>query len=107
MSMNVGEYGLALNINTNFVLTGFTSLTLDFTRPDGTTFTRTGGLVTAPAVDYVTTDGNGTFLANKYAKYTIAVGDLTVPGPYSVRLSRLDASPMLLKSDPASFTVNE
>lgn len=103
--MNVGEYGLALNVNANYNLSASTSLTLDFTRPDNTTFSRTGASVTAPAVPYVTLDGNGTYAASQYAKYIIAAGDLTAAGPYSVRLTYLDGT-KLLKSDPASFTVN-
>lgn len=105
MTMNVGEYGIQFNFNANYTLTGATSLTLDFTRPDNTVFSATGAFVTSPAVDYVTGDGNGTFLSGKYARYTFKAGDLTVAGAYLVRLTYMDDT-KLLKSEPASFTVN-
>ena len=103
--MNVGEYGLALNVNVNYTLTGFTTLTLDITRPLGTAISRTGADVTAPAVPLVTGTDMGTFAANQYAKYTIKAGDLTEAGEYTVRLTYTDATKRLI-SDATSFTVN-
>ena len=106
MSKNVGEYGVLFNFNANYALTAATSLMLSFTRPDGTTFSATGSQVTAPNVPYVTTDGNGTFNAGEYARYTVAQGDWTVSGQYSVRLTYIDTTPMLLRSEPVWFVVN-
>lgn len=105
MSINAGEYGVAFNLNTNYALNSATSLTLNFTRQDGTTFIATGPDVTAPGTPLVTTDGNGTFAANQYAQYKFKTGDLTTPGTYTVRLTYIDATKKLI-SDPASFTVN-
>jgi hypothetical protein len=102
--MNVGEYGLSLNVNVNYTLTGFTTLTLDITRPSGSAISRTGADVTAPAVALVTPD-MGTFAASQYAKYIIKTGDLTEAGEYTVRLTYTDASKRLI-SDSTSFTVN-
>lgn len=102
--MNVGEYGLAFNLNVNYNISGFTTLSLVITRPDATSITRTNGDVTVPAVQLVTTD-MGTFAANEYAKYLFQLGDLDQEGEYTVRLTYTDASKRLI-SDETSFTVN-
>ena len=98
--MNVGEYGLALNINVNYDLSAAISLVLAFVRPDTTIFT---GVPTAPATPLVKPD-QGTFAANQYARYIFKSGDLTVPGTYLVRLTYLDISKKLI-SDVTSFDV--
>lgn len=103
--MNVGEYGISFNLNVNYNISAFTSLSLVITRPDGTTITRTNGDVTVPAVPLVTTD-MGTFAANEYAAYTFKAGDLSVVGEHTVRLTYTDASKRLI-SDATSFTVRE
>jgi hypothetical protein len=101
MTINVGEYGIAFDLNVNYDLSGATLLEMRFTRPDGTTFT---GVATRGAVPLVTVD-QGTFAANKYATYVFKDGDLTLPGDYPVRLAYTDASKRLI-SDPTSFAVN-
>lgn len=101
MTMNVGEYGLALNLNVNYTLTGYTSLTMNFMRPDGTTFTSTG--VTVPNTPFVAADG--TYAASQYARYVFTAGDLNQAGDYKVRLTYQDATKRLV-SDVAGFTVN-
>lgn len=101
--MNAGEYGIALNLNVNFDISGNTSLSLAFTRPDGSTLT-----VTNPQVTYGTvalSTSIGTFAANQYATYTTKSGDIPLPGTYSVRLTYTDSSKSL-KSDIATFQVN-
>lgn len=102
--MNVGEYGITHNLNVNYTITGFTTLSLTYTRPDGTVITRTGADVTVGAVPLVTSD-LGTFAAGKYSIYVFKTGDLTIPGEYTVRLTYTDASKRLV-SDVASFTVS-
>lgn len=101
MTVNVSEYGVALNFNANYDLSGSTNLLLSFIRPDGTLFT---GAPTVPTTDLVTTD-QGTFTAKKYARYLFKDGDLTRPGEYTVRLIYMDASPKRLVSDVTSFMV--
>jgi hypothetical protein len=101
MTINVGEYGIAFDLNVNYDLTGATSLQMAVTRPDGTTFT---GAAVAGLVPLVTAD-QGTFLAKQYCTYLFKDGDLTVPGEYLVRLIYTDASKRLI-SDPTSFSVN-
>lgn len=103
--MNVGEYGIAHNLNVNYTISGFTILSLTYTRPDSTTFTRTGADVTVGAVDLVVA-GMGTFAAGKYSIYVFKTGDLTIPGEYTVRLTYTDATKRLV-SGIASFTVSE
>jgi len=102
--MNVGEYGLAHNLNVNYNISAFTTLSMVYTRPDGTLITRTGADVTVPAVALVTTD-MGTFAANQYAKHIFKVGDLTLAGTYTVRLTYTDATKRLV-SDQTSFVVS-
>lgn len=101
MTVNVGEYGLALNVNVNFDITAATGLSLSFTRPDNSAFS---GACTVGQVD-LAVPGEGTYLAGRYARYLIQPGDLTVPGEYTVRLTYTDAAPKRLISDNTSFTV--
>lgn len=100
MSLNVSEYGLACNLNVNFDLSTATSLTMSFTRPDGTVFT---GAAIAPGTP-ATSPNQGTFSANKYARYIFKESDLTVAGEYIVRLMYLDSSKRIF-SEPTSFMV--
>ncbi len=99
--MNVGEYGIAFNLDLNYDISAATTLSLTITRPDGTTF---NGVPTVGAVD-LSTPG-GVFPAHQYAVYVFAPGDLTVQGQYSARLTYTDASPKRLISPPVAFTVN-
>lgn len=101
MTMNVGEYGLVLNLNVNFDISAATSLQLVITRPDNTTIT---GVPTVGAVDLVTPD-QGTFAAHKYCTYTFVAGDLSQAGDYIARLTYNDSTKRLI-SDPTSFNVS-
>lgn len=103
MTVNVGEFGLALNLNVNYNISGATAgtgLSLSITRPDNSAFS---GTPVVGTVDLVTPD-QGTFLANQYAIYLIQPGDLTLPGTYRIRLTYTDASKRLV-SDVTSFDV--
>lgn len=99
--MNVGEYGIALNVNVNFDLSGASSLVLAFIRPDDSSFV---GTPTAPAADLATPD-QGTFAARQYARYVFEDGDLTVPGTYRTRLTYTDQTKRLV-SDVTTFEVS-
>ena len=101
MTMNVGEYGLVLNVNVNFDISASTSLALAITRPDASVINATP---TVGAVDLVTSD-QGTFTAHKYCIYTFVSGDLSLAGDYTVRLTYTDSTKRLI-SDPTSFTVS-
>lgn len=91
--MNAGEYGLVVNFDGQYDVSGYSTLALQFTRADQTTFTVNNPLV-APGTAAITTP-LGTFAANQYVKYTIANGDLTVPGMYSARLIYTDSTKKL------------
>jgi hypothetical protein len=98
---NMGEYGIAYDVNTNYDMSAATSVQMAITRPDGTK-------ITAPAtvgmVDLVT-PSMGTFAAKKYCTYVFQDGDLDQAGDYSARVIYTDASKRLI-SDPVGFTVN-
>lgn len=101
MTINVGEYGLALNLNVNYDISASTALQLLITRPDGTTIT---GVPIVGLVDLVTTD-DGTYPAKQYCTYKFAAGDLIQAGDYTVRLTYTDSTKRLI-SDPTSFSVS-
>lgn len=103
LNVNLGEYGIALNLNVNYNLGANTSLQLDIIRPSGSIITRTNG-VTAPATPLVTTDA-GTYAASQYATYLFQAGDLIEVGLHSVRLTYTDLTKRLV-SEYASFMVN-
>lgn len=101
--MNRGEYGIVFNLNMAYTMTGYTSLSLAFTRPDGTTLTVISPAVAINGSPLVTP--NGTYLANQYVQYTFAAGDINLAGTYAVRLTYI-ATGLLLISDVVTFTVN-
>lgn len=97
---NVGEYGIAYDLNVNYDISAATSLELAITRPDGTKITGTPVVGQASLVTE-----EGTFAAKQYCTYLFKDGDLTVPGDYLVRLIYTDSTKRLI-SDPTSFAVN-
>ena len=103
--MNVGEYGITFNFNQNFNISGYTTLSLAITRPDGTVLTKTNPAVSVGTVALTTTD-DGVYAANQYAVYVFAAGDLSAAGPYKARLTYTDGSKRLI-GEPVSFQVYE
>lgn len=101
--MNVSEYGLNLNVLVSYNIAGFTNLGMDFTRPDGSTFTVAKPKVSVGTVPLTTPFG--TFAANQYASYVFSDGDLLKAGVYTVRVTCSDATQRLV-SDATTFTVN-
>ena len=91
MPLFVGEYGRLLNFGTQFDMSAATSLSIVFTRPDGTTFNPTAALGTVPILSQ-----SETFAAYQYCYYTFAIGDLNQSGLYSARVSYTDAYKHLL-----------
>jgi len=102
--MNVNEWGVLFRFSTGFDLSGFSALSITFTKPDGTTFTRTNPDVTAPNADVITTDG--LFPANTYAQYTFQSGEVDQAGKWCAYVTYDDATPQHLISDVAHFTIN-
>lgn len=101
--MNVSEFGLVLNVMVSYDISGFTNLGMDFTRPDGSTFSVVKPAVSVGTVALPTTTGS--FAANQYATYTFADGNLNQAGVYTVRVNCSNAAQRLV-SDPVTFTVN-
>jgi hypothetical protein len=101
--VNVGEYGVPYLFSTGFDMSANTSISITFTKPDGTVLTVTNPAVTVPAVDVETTDG--LFLAHKYVAYTFKAGDVDQVGIWSARVTYNDAGPRHLISDSDEFEV--
>lgn len=100
--MNVGEYGIVFRFGVSFDMSGESSLTFNFTKPDGTTLSVPGLLGTTQISTPL-----GSFAANTWAYYTFVQGDVDQIGAWTVRLTYLDASPARLISTIGHFTVNE
>jgi len=77
------EYGKTLIIPASMDISANTGLALTITRPDGSVVNISAGL-SAPAVDVVVK--GKTYLANTYASYILAQGDVTEPGDYAAKL---------------------
>lgn len=101
--MNVGEWGIAHNVNVGYDISGKTGLAIQYTRADKTTFTASGSDVTVGAAPISTT--SGPFAANQYCVYVFKPGDITVAGPYTCRVVYDDATKHLI-ADQAAFTIN-
>jgi len=107
ITVNENTYGVPAVFNTSFDLSAFTTLSIVFTRPDGTILTKTSAAgVTAPNVNVAT--ALGTFLANQYAQYYFVAGDLNQLGTWYayVIYDNSGASPSQhILSNQSSFTV--
>lgn len=99
--MNLNEYGVVLQFGVSFNMVSETSLSLAFTKPDGTT-------LTVPAVLGIVDISTelGTFTGYTYVTYTFTSGQVDQTGQWSVRLTYKDASPAQLISTPGYFTVH-
>ena len=91
--MIAGEYGIVFRLETSFNIASFSSLSLKFTKPDGTILT-----VTNPAVSV-----GGS--SSTQALYTFQNGDVTLPGNWQAQLTYQDATPRQLISQRANFTI--
>ncbi len=103
ITVNEGEYGVACVFNTAYDMSAFTTLKIQFTKPDGTILLATA---TCPAVNVNT--ALGTFLANQYAQYYFVDGDLDQTGVWFARVifTNTNATPDLhLISNSSSFEV--
>ena len=94
-----GEYGRLMKFGVQFDLSGATSLSIVFTRPNGTILTVPATFGTVPIQSQTET-----FLANQYCSYTFASGDLDQAGIYTARVSYTDATKHLL-TPPYRFVV--
>jgi len=103
ITVNEGEYGVACVFNTAYNMSGFSTISIQFTKPDGTILAPTNPAVTVPNTPITTV--LGTFAANQYARYAFQNGDLNQVGVWYARVIYTDATPMKLISNSSSFTV--
>lgn len=102
--MNLGEYGVVYRQNVGFDISANTSLSITFTKPDGSTLVVTTG-VSFGAVDVQTE--YGTFTAHQYATYTFVSGDVDQVGDWSGRVTYNNTGlGQHLISTPGPFTVS-
>lgn len=102
--MNVNEYGIAVLFSTGYDMSSFTTVSITFTKPDGTLLTVTNPAVSVPNVDVTTTQG--VFAAHKYLSYTTVNGDIDQAGTWTARAFYIDPTPRRLDSTVATFTVS-
>lgn len=101
--MNVNDYGVGFLFGTGFNMSADINLKLAFTKPSTATL-----IVQSPAVALGIVDVQtplGIFLANQYAIYTFAEGDVDEAGSWTVRLTYNDGTPRQLISNIAQFVV--
>ncbi len=102
ITVNENEYGVACVFSTAYDMSTFTTLQIQFTKPDGTILLATA---TCPNTNVVT--ALGTFLANQYAQYFFVAGDLNVLGVWSARViyTKTGSPNLKLISNISTFTV--
>lgn len=83
-----------------------TSLTIHFTKPDGTLLVVTSPDVTAPAVPVVDPD-LGPLAASEYMQYTTQAGDIDQAGVWRACGVYVDAAPSNFPGETSTFTVLE
>lgn len=86
MSVSVGESNRTFRVATNFDMSSFTGLQLDFTAPDGTETTITDlttPAVSAPAVA-VTDPDLGSLAASTYMQFQTITTSFTTAGTWKV-----------------------
>ncbi len=109
MSLREGQIGGVFRGWAKFDLSGFTELTLVFTRPDDTKLTvTTADGVTAPGVP-VTDPDLGPLPANEYFEYTTVDGDIPAgsKGEWDSCGIYTDATPKVYPSAKGTFQVLE
>lgn len=108
MTFRVGEKGKPFRYSTNGLdMSSSTGLTLNFTKPDGTTLQKTeasGNAVTAPAVALVNDPDLGNQDASTYMEVTIIAADFDQAGAWSACGIYTDATRILHGNDKP-FTV--
>ena len=107
MGLKLLESGKNLNVNAGFDMSSATELTLTFTKPDGTTASKTtadGVVLGAGETD----PDLGVLTANEYVTYPVEAGFLDQAGTWSVDLTYTNtgATPDdVFIGDCATFTV--
>lgn len=78
MALHVNDVGKLFRLATSFNMSAATSLTINFTKPDGTTLSVTTG-VTAPAAA-ITDPDLGALAASEYMQYSIVATNIDQAG---------------------------
>lgn len=107
MTIRVGEVGKAFRYRTDYDMSGSTGLTLNFTKPDGTTLQKTeasANPVTAPATPLTNDPYIGTVAASEYMEFTTVAADFDQAGEWSVCGIYTDAT-RTYHGASATFTV--
>jgi hypothetical protein len=113
MSITQSEVGRVFRLSTGgFDMSASTGLTLNFTKPDGTTLTKTEASVnpvTAPAVALVNDPDLGNQATSTYFEFTSVAADFDQPGTWTVCGIYTDATPKVYhtESPPKEFEVLE
>lgn len=105
--MKVGEYGNTLYFDTLFSMSGFTTISLTFTKPDGSSFSVNNNStppVTLGTVGICTPRGD--FCPFQYVSYVFQLGQLNQAGEYTVQLNYRGSGGANLFSNVASFAVD-
>jgi hypothetical protein len=113
MTIKIGEKGQPFRIATDYDMSGFTALSIKFTKPDGTTtFTVTNlttPAVSAPAVALTNDPGftpPRSVAASKYFQYTTSGTEFDVAGTWTACGTYTTAS-LILIANEVTFTIAE
>lgn len=102
--MRKDEYGITFRMGAAWNMSGNTSLTINFTKPDNTTLSVASPNVVLGSTQY-DAGRSGIFKANEYAEYTTQGGDIDQSGKWKAELIYQDTN-KLLKSKQVEFTVD-
>ncbi len=98
--MHLNQTGATLYIYTQFTMTGFTTLQILMTHPNGTTVSLNPTLGTVP----LTIPDGTIWPANQYVYYTFQSGDLIYTGTHQVQVIYNNAT-QEIPSNPTFFVV--
>lgn len=94
MALRVGESGKVIRVAASFDMSSNTELSLTFTKPDGTTSTKTKGASQVTLGTGAVTDPDlGSLSANEYVEYEVEAGFIDQSGSWSVYLTYTNATP--------------
>lgn len=108
MTIRVGEVGKAFRYSTGLDMSANTALTLNFTKPDGTTLQKTKltvNAVSAPAVALVNDVDLGNVPASTYMEFASVAADFDQAGIWEVCGIYNDATPNEFHGSKVEFTV--
>ena len=107
MTIKKDEKGQPFRIGTGFDMSGSTSLTIKFTKPDGTELTVTNPDVTAPATPLVNDPYLGSIPASTYFEYTSTGLDFDQAGENWKACGTYADASLTLFTGEVTFTIDE